>query len=320
VDDVYRIEIPTPFDVGRVNCYVFTGAELTLMDPGPATDAAYDRLAAGLDDRGFAVGDVDRVLVTHPHTDHFGLASRVVRESGARTVAHPDATRRLTDPAGYADLERAFFEPFLRTMGVPEGTVDRTLAHSASVADDLDPVAVDRTVTEGDRVDVGVDLRVLHTPGHAPGSVCFLQTTDDAAFTGDLVLPHVFPNPLLTIAPGTTDERTRSLPNQVDSLHRLCEADVEVAHVGHGETIHDLNDRIRETLDHHRRRTERVADLLAESGPTTAYDIMRELFPDLPATAVVHGMSEAIGHLDLLADDGRIDVTNVDDVRRYALA
>ncbi len=319
MDDVHKLEIPTPFGVGRVNCYVFTADGLTVLDPGPATESAYEKLAAGLDAHGFAVADVDRVLITHPHMDHFGIANRVVEESGARTVAHRDATRHLADPIEHFDREQAFFRPFLKAMGVPEQIAGTAVTLPEAYTDYQEPLAVDRELTDGDIVDVGVDLTAVHTPGHAPGSVCFVPSTESVAFTGDHVLQHISPNPLLTVAPGTDDERTRSLPSYLDSLDVIRTVEAAVGHGGHGETIPDLNGRAEEILDHHHRRKERIADMIDETGPMTAYDIMQEMFPDLPATEVFPGMSEVIGHLDLLEDEDRVAISEEDGVKRYAL-
>lgn len=314
-----RIRIPTPFEVGRTNCYAFADDGLTVLDPGPATDEAYDALAEGLQELGHAPADVDRVLVTHPHMDHFGLADRLVREAGAEVLAHGDAVDHLADPAGYFEREAALFAPFLSSMGVPERLVDTVVGLPEPYMDFQEPVDVDRELRDDERVDVGVDLRVVFTPGHAPGSVCFVSATENAVYTGDHVMADITPNPLLTIAPGSDSERTRSLPTYLDSLRKLRSVDAEIGYGGHRDPVPDLRSRIAEILDHHREREERIANLLADAGPTTAYHVTTELFPDLPATEMFAGMSEVIGHLDLLEDEGRVDISRRDDVRRYEL-
>lgn len=321
MDNMHCLQIPTPFNVGRVNCYLFMGNGLTLLDPGPATETAYDELSAGLVDQGFEIADVDRVLITHPHMDHFGLANRIIEESGAIAVAHEDASRALADPGVHFHREQSFFRPFLQAMGVPTQVVESTLTLPEAYTDYQEPLRVDSGVTDGDIIDMdtGLGLRAVHTPGHAPGSVCFVTETEGIAFTGDHVLEHITPNPLLTLKPGTDDERTRSLPTYLDSLNTLRDVNVGIGHGGHGKLISDLNSRIQEIFDHHQSRKERIADIIAENGQTSAYDIMQEMFPDLPATEVFTGMSEVIGHLDLLEDENRVRITEVDDVRHYRL-
>lgn len=319
MDDIHRIRIPTPFEVGRVNCYALIGEGLSVVDPGPATAAAYDAFRAGLHGLGFDIADVEQVLITHPHMDHYGLATRVVEESGARALAHRNATKRLADPDAHFEREQMFFRPFLQSMGVPKQVAETAIALPEAYRECQEPLMVDHKLTDGDRIDVGVELTAIHTPGHAPGSVCFVSASENLAFTGDHVLQHISPNPLLTVAPGTTDERTRSLPAYLDSLGRIADTAVEVGYGGHGEQISDLGGRIDEILDHHHHRKERIAGLVEEAGPLTAYDIMQEMFPDLPATEAFPGMSEILGHLDLLEDGGRVTHMDADGVCTYAI-
>lgn len=314
---VHKIQIPTPFNIGPVNCYAFVEDGLTLLDPGPATEAAYSELAAGLNTNGFNVEDVDQILITHPHMDHFGLASRIVKESGARTVAHHNATVRLSDPTYHLKREQAVFEPTLLQMGVPEQIAKRAIKLPEAYTDFQPPLEIDNELTEGDTVDAGTELTVLQTPGHAPGSVCFIAQSNNVAFTGDHVLQYISPNPLLTIIPGTEAKRTRSLPTYLASLNRLQEVDVGVGYAGHGERISDLNNRISDIVDHHHSRKERIAELVTKMCPVTPYDIMQKMFPDLPAKEVFAGMSEVIGHLDLLEDEGRVEIAEIEDIKYY---
>jgi glyoxylase-like metal-dependent hydrolase (beta-lactamase superfamily II) len=315
MDDLMCFALPTPFDVGPVNCYLFAGETLTLLDPGPASDETYGALTAALAGEGYDLADVERVLITHPHMDHYGIARQVKAESGAEVVAHADAVPHLEDPEGYFEREQAFFEPFLVAMGVPERTAHVVTGIPEPYIEFQEPVAVDRTLAEGDRID-DLGLDVLHTPGHAPGSVTFVG--ERVAFTGDHVLADITPNPLLTLAVGSEDERTRSLPTYLDSLRRLLSLDRE-GYAGHGEPIPDLAARAEATIAHHEERKEDIADILAETGPTTAYAVMGAMFPNLPSTEVFPGMCEVIGHLDLLEDEGRVEVTERAGVSRYAL-
>lgn len=149
-------------------------------------------------------------------------------------------------------------------MGVPEQIADTAVTLPEAYMNYQEPLPVDYEVTGGDTVDIGIALLAVHTPGHAPGSVCFVPATDAVAFTGDHVLQHITPNPLLTLVPGTDGTRTRSLPAYLDSLNKIRDVDAEVGHGGHGDRISDLDSRIEETLDHHHRRKEHIADLVEE--------------------------------------------------------
>jgi glyoxylase-like metal-dependent hydrolase (beta-lactamase superfamily II) len=319
MDTVERIEIPTPFGVGPVNCYLFTDPDVTVIDPGPATDDAYSALASHLNRDGYAITDIDRVLVTHPHMDHFGLVNQVVDESGASVFAHENATAQLEDPIGYFEREQAFFTPYLRSMGVPYKVVETVTELPEPYSRFQEPATVDHELTEEDVVDTGIALKVIHTPGHSPGFICFLAQGAGVAFTGDHVLPDVTPNPLLTLSPDSRTERTRSLPTYLASLRKLHSYDIRFGYYGHGKSIPKLPARINETIKHHQDRKESIADLLAENQPATAFELMQAIFPDLPATEMFPGMSEIIGHLDLLENDDRLQITTADNSKQYQL-
>jgi glyoxylase-like metal-dependent hydrolase (beta-lactamase superfamily II) len=134
-------------------------------------------------------------------------------------------------------------------------------------------------------------------------------------------MAHISPNPLLTLAPGSDSERTRSLPTYLESLARLRTFDIETGYAGHGETIQTLDERIGEILAHHQDRKQNIESIIRAQGPVSAYAIMQELFPDLPATEMFPGMSEVIGHLDLLEDERKVTLSrNGDDVWVYGFA
>jgi len=202
-------------------------------------------------------------------------------------------------------------------MGMPTDTVETVLELPEPYTDYQDPVTVTHQIADGDVIDVGIDLECISTPGHTPGSICYLAASEDIMFTGDHVLPDITPNPLLTLVPGSDDERTRSLPTYLESLRKILEREGAVGYGGHGEPILALQDRARETIAHHQDRKERIFDLIADREPTTAYRIMTEMFPNLPATEMFSGMSEVIGHFDLLEDENRVVISERDGVKRY---
>lgn len=312
-----RVPISTPFTIGDVNCYFFGGEELTVVDPGPATDGAYDQLVDALAQHDYHIEDINRVIITHPHMDHFGGTQRIVNQSDAHVLAHENAVEWMANPIDHFRSEQAYFRPFLLSMGVPAETVDTVLELPEAYVMYQDPVTITHGVSDGETIGNAVELECLSTPGHAPGSMCYWFKSENLMFTGDHVLPEITPNPMLTLTPNTSDERTRSLPTYLESLRKLLEFKDMIGYGGHGRPIPVLQDRARQTISHHLDRKERIADYVAANGPTTAYTIMRELFPDLPATEMFSGMSEVVGHLDLLEDDNRVHQRETDSVLRY---
>ena len=104
---IHRLAIPTPFAVGRVNCYLIEDEPLTLVDTGPNSGKALDELTAQLGERGHSIDDLELIVVTHQHIDHLGLVEIVVEHSGAEVAALGAAAERLADFDEDAEAEDA---------------------------------------------------------------------------------------------------------------------------------------------------------------------------------------------------------------------
>lgn len=206
-----------------------------------------------------------------PHIDHYGLAARIALDSGTAVLAHADAVERLAGPDGLLDREHVIFCPFLVTIGVPAELVDTVVCLPDHYMEFRE--AVDGALSAGDFIalgdghgdDLALELRAVRPPGHAPGSVCYVATDADMAFTGDHVMVAVSPTPSLTLAPGADDERTRSLPAYVKPLERIREAGATVDHAGHRGRLPGLPARAAEIAAHHDQRKERITGLIGDA-------------------------------------------------------
>lgn len=308
-----RVSVPTPFEVGDVNAYVFEGEGLTVVDPGPDTDGAYEALDSALEDLGYEVADVTDVVVTHPHIDHFGLVARVHEESGCRVHAHEAALPMIEDYDAYYHREKRYFRVFLQEMGMPKneaGAVVELPGSYTMLAPPVDPeVLVPHE--EGDQVDSPGELECIETPGHCKGTLSY--RFDDTLLSGDHLMEEITPNPNLQIP--EDGERPRSLRLYLDSLEELLQLDLEQALPGHGPTVEQPDERIESSLEHHESRKQRLKSMVEEE-PRTAYELMQEMWPDLPSTEYFFGMSEIIGHMDLLEEEGAVELRG-EDVQTY---
>ncbi len=293
-----RFSIPTPFQVGPVNAYL---AGRTLFDPGPDSDDAWDALTEHCD-----VDRLDRVVVTHPHPDHFGMAKRL-SDRGAEILASPDAAEIIGGFDERLAYEQSFFETFLVRHGLDESTAESVTTLPEAYLPYAPNCSVDRILEDGDTLGIeGTALTVEAVDGHAPGELLFSYRTsgEDRAIVGDHVLGDVTPNPLLRPPMAPDGERPRVLPNFNASLTRLRERPFDQFLPGHGDLIADPASRIDEILAAHEERTENVLALV--DGETTARQVMEGLFDDLPVIEYFPAMSEAVGHLDVLEARGEV--------------
>lgn len=299
-----RLSIPTPFAVGPVNAYL---AGRTIIDPGPGSEEAWSALLARLEDHNMTPSDVEQVLVTHPHPDHFGLANRL-RQEGAKILASPACAEIIADFAGRLDAEQDFFTDFFEGHGMAATTAQTVTELSESYLSFAPGVETDTLLSDGEVVTVdGTAITAESVAGHAPGERIFTFENDGElqAIVGDHVLGEITPNPLLQ--PPENGKRPRVLPKYNRSLERLQERNFDRLLPGHREEIGDPMGRIEAIRSAHEERTENVYELV--DGPTTAVEVMNGLFGDLPLTEYFPGMSEAIGHLDVLEERGKVAST-----------
>ncbi|MCL9813007.1 MBL fold metallo-hydrolase [Natranaeroarchaeum aerophilus] len=298
-----RLSIPTPFQVGPVNAYL---AGRTLIDPGPDSDEAWETLTEKLAAEDCQISDLERVVVTHPHPDHFGMAKRL-HDRGINVIASPDAAEIIKAFDNRLEYEQSFFETFFVRHGLDRSTVDSVTTLPEAYLPYAPNCTVDRIAEDGDTLDIEeTTLTVEAVDGHAPGELLFSYRAAgaDRAIVGDHVLGDVTPNPLLRPPMEPDDERPRVLPSFNASLSHLRERAFEQLLPGHGGRIEAPTARIDEILAAHEDRTENVLALI--DGKTSAREVMEGLFDDLPVTEYFPAMSEAVGHLDVLEARGKV--------------
>lgn len=299
-----RFEIPTPFQVGAVNCYL---SERTLVDPGPDSEDAWGMLQETLAGHGLAVDDIEQVLITHPHPDHFGLAGRL-RDVGARIIASPEAAEIIEGFADRLAFEQSFFVPFFSRHGLQEDVARPLVELPEAYLEFAPDVTVDRRLDDGEAIRIGGTVVTAEAVrGHALGELIFTYHGGDGhhAIVGDHVLDPITPNPFLQAPFDSSGDRPRMLPAYNRSLDRLAETGYTSLLPGHRELIERPTHRIEQLRRFHEHRTDQTEAAIVE--PMTAAVVMRELFGDLPVTEMFAGMSEAIGHLDVLEERGRIE-------------
>src|ERR1700678_4468220 len=171
---IHRLAIPTPFQVGRVNAYLIEDSPLTLVDSGPNSGKALDELEQALAARGHAIEEIELLVITHQHIDHFGLASILARRSGAQVAALEQVAPFLANYGSQAELDDLFAERLMLRHGIPPEVVAVLRAVSAGFRAWGSAVEVTMPLKDGGVLELGErTLRVLHRPGHSPSDTVF---------------------------------------------------------------------------------------------------------------------------------------------------
>lgn len=301
---IFPISVPTPFPVGPVNCYLVAEDPVTLIDAGPKTKEALAALKEGLRRAGVRVFDIKRILLTHTHEDHCGLAKTLRDETkGAEVLVHGWETGHRAGRLEY-DAHRAL----LTRAGVPDDEITGMRRMYEGVRRYADALEDDehREIVDDEEVKFASgSLRVVHTPGHTPGSCSFVREADRTVFAGDCVLKRITPNPILSPDPVDPAKRFPSLAEYLVSLARVRSFSPTLIYGGHGEPVTDYEELFNRYLRAIRERQAEVVRLVPQAG-ATAWEVAQKMFPGADDVHRFLAVSEAAAHLDLAHAENKI--------------
>lgn len=274
---------------------------VTLVDTGPLTEDAWEALGHGLARHGFRIGDVERLVLTHGHQDHFGLAARIQRLGKARLFGgRLDRGHFLGRRNGRFLLDaltRAGFGGAARlTMVAMTVAVDR-FAEPLSTWNELSG----GEVLPGD----GWSVLVRSVPGHTPGSLSFEVPEAGVLFTGDTVLRDITPNAIVDEDPERPGEVFRSVSRYFETLGRI-EARGSSLLTGHGGRIPDFEAHRSRLESRYAARVTQIERALA-GRPKCVAELCRKIFPTVRPMDLYLAYSEILGFLMYLEDLQRVE-------------
>lgn len=306
-----------PYRLNHVNLWILEdGDELAVVDTGmnlPDSREAWSRVLA----ERFGNRRIGRVIATHYHSDHIGLAAWLCETQRANLFATHiewcmarllgiDATR------SYVEVQRAFY----RRMGFSPEQLDRLDAAGNAYAQKVIPVPPEvRCLRSGDRLAVGGRVwRVITAPGHSPEMACLYDAKAGILIAGDHVLPSITPNVSIYPAEPEGDPLSDYLGSFAPFL--ALPADTLVL-PSHGRPFRGLHTRIRQIEAHHAERLDRVWQACAE--PRRVTDLLDVLFePNLNDHERVIATGEALAHIHCLTGRGRLcESVDGDGLLRY---
>jgi glyoxylase-like metal-dependent hydrolase (beta-lactamase superfamily II) len=299
----HRISVPTPFYVGPVNVYLIEEDPLTLIDAGPRDDESLAALRSGLASLGHKLSDIKRVIISHAHADHYGLARVIVEESGATAYIHEwDA------PAVSANTDYLAYRELLTAAGVPRDVVARMEAGYEKFKGFAYPLDHVETLKDNDEILFEHEsLSVVHTPGHTPGSICLVRTSNRLVFASDTVLKTITPNPVLSPDPINAKRRFQSLGEYLVSLARIRALAPTVLKGGHGDDVTDYDEHFHRMYRFTNARQSKLLALLPKNG-ATAWDTSLVMFPDAGGYHRFLALSETVAHLDYAVAENKLGV------------
>jgi glyoxylase-like metal-dependent hydrolase (beta-lactamase superfamily II) len=306
---ITRLPLPVGVHgIETVNAYVLAdGPHVTLVDCGvwranPADDGLAD-LRQGLRTAGYELADVSRIVVTHAHIDHYGLAGRLMELTGAELWMHA-LTDLDCEKYRHPDTAVARRRDTYTDHGLPPAELP-AVAHGLR---DWMPylhsvVEASTRLQGGEKIAIGGrDWAVLHTPGHSTGHICLWSPDLQVVLSGDHLLPGV--TPPVTFERGFDADPLRSYLDSLRSIEALRAAEVLP---GHGSPFADVQRRIEAILRNKMRRLDAIRQAI-EDGPATVVEIADRVFSRV---MLQHqrsfALAETLAHIAYLRSDGVVE-------------
>ena len=311
---IYRIPAEA-FPGFIVYCYVLLGAGVpTLIDTGSGYGNSNDHVLAGIralkSDFGEPITekDIQRILISHGHIDHFGGVAFMVEQTSAVVGVHEIDRRVLTNYEERVIVATKDLRVYLERAGVAEPLLAKVIEMYGFSKKHVNSVKVSINLQEDTPID---GMSFIHTPGHCPGQVCI--RIGDVLLAADHILAHTTPHQ----SPESITRYT-GLGHYLESLQKIARLDgIRLSLGGHEEPIKNVYERIEGIHASHQRKLDRVMDAIKATGKSaTISAISKHMYPDKHGYDILLALEEVGAHVEYLYEHGYLAVCNLDQVER----
>ena len=318
-EGVYWLRFPLPFALDHINLWLLEDHQgWTVVDTGLGVRASQkiwkQILAEQLDGK-----SLTRVIVTHYHPDHLGLAGWLEKETGAQVwISRGEwaLANVICDSAETDTIQR--IHTFLGSHGLSGDDLEKVAGKGNGFRRVVQPLpAHPGFLSAGDSISINGERWVVHVGnGHSPEHVCLYREKDHVLISGDQVLPTISSNLNVRAAEPDADPVT----DFIDSLTALRDnlPDDTLVLPAHGLPFQGLRVRINALIHHHDEQLERV-EIACRATPSSAYEMLPVLFNrSLDVQQLMFAMGESIAHLNCLLRQERVARRDVDGVWMFS--
>ncbi len=307
--------IPIPFNevpyLLTANIYALGKKEITLIDVGPDIPGSLEFIMESFKREGLMFNNINRIILTHGHMDHFGLASEIIKQLDhpVEIYIHPEGIWKISSEFLKNEIWADELDQLKEMAGIPDDVLNamkRGIRKYYSIAKPID----DPKAMEDDHIfnGEGYSLRVVFTPGHDPGLCCLYEPEQKILFSSDHIIKNLTPKPILAMnRDRMRDKNYKGLVAYQKSLDRVSKLDVRYLFPGHGEYIDDMQP----VIDMYRRlyaeRMEQVLNAVRKN-EVPVFNLVRNIFPSVEKADVFIALSEIFSHLEVLESENKVEV------------
>lgn len=307
IDDIsknlFKIELPLPDNpLMSVNCYLIKGYDRSLLiDTGMNCKECIEEMLKDLRRINISLDRTD-LFITHLHSDHIGLASKLRTKTSKvyfnreeHVFLHSWDFKKQAFPISIANgLDKADLDGFMDMYPKDRYNPAKDIAFNL--------------LSENDEINVGdYSLRCIETPGHSPGHICLYEKNKKLLFSGDHLLGDITPN---ISAMGYLKGRD-ALELYLNSLDKIYSLDVALVLPGHRSLLIDLRKRVEALKKHHKTRLGEITSIIGNQKGLNAFEIasratwdINGLWDGFSPAQKWFATSETLAHLIYLENKG----------------
>ena len=305
MEEPIQLELPTIFEDMTVNAWLIKGSEPTLIDCGEKTGKLWHSLLNGLKINGLGIEDIKKVIITHAHLDHIGIANKITQHSDAKIWVN----EYVYDWA--VDLKTMLDRRTDAIMGLVNQHLPNKLTKAyfgfgfqklAPLWDEIPKDKLEVFPMNG-KIDIGgQDWDIVYTPGHCINQTCFYNPKNGHLLSADMLL-RIIPIPIIDAGLAPPYARVKSLVMHLASYEKLDKLNISKVFPGHFEAFENAHEIIQKQVKKIHARKEKCFQLI-QKGVRQTIDLAHAIYPNRINNATLFMV---IGFLDILQEEGRIE-------------
>ncbi|MBA4493715.1 MBL fold metallo-hydrolase [Paenactinomyces guangxiensis] len=303
--EIIQVPLPLPFALKMINAYIIKGSRgCTIIDTGLHTEEDLEMWKQAQTEYGWNWKDVEKIVLTHYHPDHYGLAGTLQELTGAPVyISETDKIQARIFLDRESDMPEIMAD-FYSKHGLDKEWTAKISGHLRSFYRWVEPHPRPSLIGAGDTIQLGDrEYTVYHTPGHADGHLSFFDPERGWLIGGDFLLPKITPN--ISLWPRCNPN---PLKTYLDTLEKMKDLPVKKVFPSHGRVFEHYRERIDELKRHHEERLQKMKEWIAQADGATAFEVCTYLFgTSLSIHNLRFALAETLAHLEYLRLSGELN-------------